>query len=209
MKVTDDVSYVSRGGHKLAAALDAYAFDPKGSIALDIGASTGGFTDVLLRRGAARVYAIDVGTGQLAESLRADPRVVSHENFDARQLGPEIVAEPVMAIVADVSFISLTLALPTALDLAAPGAWLVALIKPQFEVGPDHIGKGGIVRDPAARAAALEKVRDWLAGQEGWTVVDVIEAPIQGASGNQEYLLGAIKSPISAREDSPGNHHSS
>ena len=139
--------FVSRGGLKLAAALDTFRLDPKDFIALDIGASTGGFTEVLLERGAARVFAVDVGRGQLHEKLREDPRVVALEGTDARSLDAGTVGEPVGAIVADVSFISLTKALPEALSLAAPGAWLVALVKPQFEVGREWVGKGGIVRD--------------------------------------------------------------
>lgn len=184
-------AYVSRGGVKLAAALDAFGFTPEARVILDIGASTGGFTQVLLKRGAARVYAVDVGHGQLHASLAGDPRVVSLERCDARTLTAERVEGPIGAIVADVSFISLTQALPAALALAAPGAWLVALVKPQFEVGRAGVGKGGIVRDAAIRAGAVEKVRNWLASQPGWQVVDVVESPIVGGSGNQEFLIGA------------------
>jgi 23S rRNA (cytidine1920-2'-O)/16S rRNA (cytidine1409-2'-O)-methyltransferase len=146
---------VSRGGQKLAAALDGFAFDPAGCVALDVGASTGGFTQVLLERGARKVYAVDVGHGQLHASLAADPRVMSLEGFDARKLTRTVVAEPVGIITADVSFISLAKALGPALELAAPGCLLVALVKPQFEVGPDRVGKGGIVRDAVAREEAL------------------------------------------------------
>ena len=159
---TGTVRAVSRGGQKLAAALAAFEFDPDGSIALDVGASTGGFTQVLLDRGARKVYAADVGHGQLHASLKSDPRVVSLEGLDARRLTRETVPEPVGAITADVSFISLIKALGPALELAAPGAFLVALVKPQFEVGPERIGKGGIVRDAEARQGALE-IRDGVA----------------------------------------------
>lgn len=184
-------AFVSRGGHKLAAALDHFGFDATGRSALDIGASTGGFTDLLLTRGAARVTAVDVGHGQLHVRLAAEPRVVALEGLDARDLTPELVPEPVQAIVADVSFISLTLALPKALALAAPGAWLVALIKPQFEAGRPALGKGGIVRDPADWDRATDKVRSWLAAEPGWSVEGVIPSPIEGTGGNREFLIGA------------------
>ena len=184
---------MSRGGVKLAAALDHFAFAVEGVVALDVGASTGGFTQVLLKRGAARVYAVDVGHGQLHPSLAGDPRIISREGCDARGLDRALVAEPIGALVADVSFISLTKVLPAALDLTEPGAWLVALIKPQFEAGRTAVGKGGIVRDPAARERAVEAVSAWLAGQAGWRVLGVIPSPIVGGSGNTEFLLGAIR----------------
>jgi 23S rRNA (cytidine1920-2'-O)/16S rRNA (cytidine1409-2'-O)-methyltransferase len=184
---------VSRGAAKLVAALDHFRFAAAGAVALDIGASTGGFTQVLLDRGAARVYAVDVGHGQLDARLAADPRVVALEGCDARRLDRALVPEPVGAIVADVSFISLTKALPAALCLAAPGAWLVALIKPQFEAGREFIGKGGIVRSETARRHAVDLVRGWVAQQPGWRVLDVIGSPIAGKSGNAEFLLGAVK----------------
>ncbi|MEJ2228887.1 MAG: TlyA family RNA methyltransferase [Alphaproteobacteria bacterium] len=183
--------YVSRGSLKLAAALDAFGFDPADSVALDIGASTGGFTQVLLARGAARVYAVDVGRGQLHPSLSASSRVVSLEATDARTLTRATIPEPVGAITADVSFISLTKALVGGLALAAPGAWLAALVKPQFEAGREAIGKGGIVKSEAARATALQGVEAFIAAQPGWTVVGTIPSPITGQSGNVEYLLGA------------------
>jgi 23S rRNA (cytidine1920-2'-O)/16S rRNA (cytidine1409-2'-O)-methyltransferase len=183
---------VSRGGVKLAAALKDFGFDPRGRIALDLGASTGGFTEVLLEGGAEKVYAVDVGHDQLHPRLRGDKRVVSLENCDARQLSRAIVPELVAAIVADMSFISLTKALTPALALAAPGAWLVALIKPQFEVGRERIGKGGIVRDAGARQASVDAVTNWLAAIPGWRVVNVIPSPIKGGSGNEEFLLGAV-----------------
>jgi 23S rRNA (cytidine1920-2'-O)/16S rRNA (cytidine1409-2'-O)-methyltransferase len=183
---------VSRGATKLEAALDHFGFSPEGRIALDMGASTGGFTEVLLARGAEKVYAVDVGHGQLHASLRADPRVVSLEGCNARDLTRALIPERVEAIAADVSFISLTKALGPSLTLAGRGAWLVALIKPQFEAGRAAIGKGGIVRDPAARAAAVDQVTGWLAARKGWRVAGVIPSPIKGGSGNEEFLLGAV-----------------
>lgn len=189
----DSPGYVSRGAEKLICALDHFGFDPSARIALDIGASTGGFTQVLLARGAAKVYAVDVGHGQLHETLQTGPRVVSLEHCDARTLNQDLVPEPVGALVADVSFISLAKALPAALLLAVPGAFLVCLIKPQFELEPDDIGKGGIVRDEAARARAVENVRAFVAVQIGWRVLGVIPSPIAGGSGNLEFLIGAVK----------------
>jgi 23S rRNA (cytidine1920-2'-O)/16S rRNA (cytidine1409-2'-O)-methyltransferase len=182
--------YVSRGGLKLAAALDAFGFEAEGRMALDLGASTGGFTDVLLNRGAAKVYAVDVGRDQLDKKLRADPRVVVLEATDARSLDSTLVQEPVGAIVADVSFISLTLVLPPAFRLAAPGAWLVALVKPQFEAGRAAVGKGGVVRDAAKREEAIAKIGRFIEW-EGWTVIGEIVSPILGGSGNEEFLIGA------------------
>ncbi|MCC6982849.1 MAG: TlyA family RNA methyltransferase [Bauldia sp.] len=185
--------YVSRGALKLVAALDAFGFDPAGRVCLDLGASTGGFTEVLLRRGAAFVFAVDVGHGQLHPSLAADPRVRSMEGVNARDLDASSFGRPVEAVVADLSFISLTLALPPALSLAAPGAWLVALIKPQFEVGKAAIGKGGIVRDPIATETAIERIVLWIGRQDGWSVEGVIPSPLKGGDGNAEFLLGARK----------------
>ncbi len=192
LEVAGDASrYVSRGAEKLISALDAFGFDPEGRNAVDVGASTGGFTQVLLERGAAHVWCVDVGSGQLHEDIRGDPRVRALEGADARNLSPELIREPVTAIVADVSFISLTKALPAVLELAAPGCWLVALVKPQFEAGPDAVGKGGVVRDEAARQRAVESVREWLQGQSGWEVTGVITSPITGGDGNIEFLIGA------------------
>lgn len=185
--------YVSRGALKLIAALDRFGLSPENRVCLDIGASTGGFTEVLLERGAKRVYAIDAGHGQLHEKLASDPRVVSLERFNARELTDAHIAGRTEAIVADVSFISLKLALPPALALAAPGAWLVALVKPQFEVGRDKVGKGGIVKDAAAQQAALDEIAHWLSMQQGWRVLGTIESPILGGDGNREYLLAAAK----------------
>ena len=182
--------YVSRGGLKLVAALDAFGFDPKGRVALDVGASTGGFTDALIARGAAKVYAVDVGSGQLHAKLRVNPRVIVLEDTDARSLDRSMIGEEVTAIVADVSFISLTLALSAGLSLAAPGAWLVALVKPQFEAGREAVGKGGIVRDAAERERATAKVRDFIESA-GWRVTGEIASPILGRGGNAEILIGA------------------
>lgn len=184
------VPYVSRGGVKLARGLDTFGFDPSGLVALDIGASTGGFTDVLLRRGAGRVYAVDVGHGQLHPSLGGDPRVVVREGVNARDLSVEHVPEPVGAIVCDVSFIGLHLVLPAAFALTAPGAWLVALVKPQFEGGPEHVGKGGIVKDPSVHRAVCRTVAEFVAAQ-GWRLVGFVESPIKGSDGNTEFLIGA------------------
>lgn len=187
--------YASRGGLKLAHALDRFGIDPAGAVALDLGASTGGFTDVLLKRGAARVYAVDVGRGQLAAALAADPRVVVCDGVNVRALSAAMVPEVPDIVVCDVSFISLRLALPPALDLARPGARLVALVKPQFEVGRAMVGKGGIVRDAAARSAALEAVAGWLAARPGWRVDGVTESPVRGGGGNVEYLLAGCRTP--------------
>ena len=187
-------AYVSRGGLKLAAALDAFGFDAEGTVALDIGASTGGFTDVLIARGAAKIYAVDVGRGQLHAKLTVNPKVVALEGTDARALDRKVIREAVTAVVADVSFIGLPLALPAALGLAAPGAWLVALVKPQFEAGRAAIGKGGIVRNEADQRKAVEKVRAFIE-DAGWTVVGEIASPILGGSGNAEFLIGARLAP--------------
>ena len=185
--------WASRGGLKLVQGLDHFAIDPTGAIALDIGASTGGFTDVLLARGAARVYAVDVGRGQLDWRLRQDPRVVVLERLNSRHLTTEHIGEPPGIVTCDVSFIGLALALPPALGLAAPGAHLVALIKPQFEVGKGEVGKGGIVRDEAARAAVCERITAWLGRQPGWRVLGLTDSPITGAEGNREYLIAGRK----------------
>jgi 23S rRNA (cytidine1920-2'-O)/16S rRNA (cytidine1409-2'-O)-methyltransferase len=185
--------YVSRGALKLIAALDHFGIDPQGKTALDIGASTGGFTQVLLERGAKTVTAVDVGQSQLAASLRQDTRVHVLESQDARGLDRGLVLHAPEIVTADVSFISLTLALPAALGLAEPGAHLVALIKPQFEAGRAAIGKGGIVRSEEDRDAAVNRVHDWIGKQAGWRVLGVIPSPIQGKSGNAEFLLAAIK----------------
>jgi len=186
-----DHPWVSRGGLKLVHALDHFALAATGRVALDIGASTGGFTDVLLARGAARVYAVDVGHGQLAWRLRQDPRVVTRERTNARRLTPREVPEPVGALVCDASFIGLGTVLPAALALTAPDAWLVALIKPQFEVGPGRVGKGGVVRDPALHDEVCRRVAAWLASRPGWSVLGIVESPITGPEGNREFLIAA------------------
>jgi 23S rRNA (cytidine1920-2'-O)/16S rRNA (cytidine1409-2'-O)-methyltransferase len=185
--------YVSRGGVKLAAALDHFGFDPAGRVCLDVGASTGGFTDVLLARGAARVYAVDVGKAQLHRKLRTLPEVVVLEETDIRSLAPGRLAPPPTFVVVDVSFISLKLVLPAALRLAQAPAWLIALIKPQFEVGRAEVNKHkGVIRDPQVHAA----VADDLAGAVavlGWRVLGLVPSPILGREGNREFLLGAAR----------------
>jgi 23S rRNA (cytidine1920-2'-O)/16S rRNA (cytidine1409-2'-O)-methyltransferase len=183
--------WVSRGGIKLAHALDHFAIDPAGAIALDIGASTGGFTDVLLRRGAAKVFAVDVGHGQLDWRLRQDSRVVVLERCNARHLTRAEIPEAPAVIVCDASFIGLKTVLPAALDLAAPGAALVALIKPQFEVGKGRVGKGGVVRDPALHEEVCARIATWLGAQPGWSVLGLTESPLRGPDGNVEFLIAA------------------
>ncbi len=185
-----DHPWVSRGGIKLAHALDHFGWDVGGAVALDVGSSTGGFTDVLLQRGAARVFAVDSGTNQLAWKLRQDPRVVVHERTNARYLTPEIVTEPIDQIVCDASFISLAKVLETALGFAKPGSRLVALVKPQFEAERHEIGKGGVVRDPEVHARVIKAAQTWVEGQ-GWNVVGFVESPITGPEGNKEFLLVA------------------
>lgn len=185
--------FVSRGALKLLAALDHFRFDPAGCIALDIGASSGGFTQVLLQRGAAHVYAVDVGHGQLNPRIARDTRVTSREGCDARSISRADIPEPIGAIVADVSFISVTKVLPAALALSVPGCWLVVLIKPQFEAGREAVGKRGIVRDPEDRQRALAAVEAWIRAQPGWRIVGALPSPIAGGSGNLECLLGAVR----------------
>jgi 23S rRNA (cytidine1920-2'-O)/16S rRNA (cytidine1409-2'-O)-methyltransferase len=187
--------WVSRGGIKLAHALDHFVLDPGRVVALDIGASTGGFTDVLLTRGARRVYAVDVGHGQLAWKLRQDARVTVLERTNARHLTREQIPEAPDIVVCDASFISLTTVLPSALALASPAACLVALIKPQFEVGKGKVGKGGVVRDPALHREVCERITAWLAAQPGWQVEGVTQSPIQGPEGNIEFLIYARRAP--------------
>ena len=186
----EDHPYVSRGALKLVQGLDTFAIDPTGMVALDVGASTGGFTDVLLRRGATRVYAIDVGYGQLAWSLRQDPRVVVIERENVRNMDLTLVPEATDLAVIDVSFISLTLVLPRVAELlrAPAGKPLIVLVKPQFEVGRDQVARGGVVRDEAVRRSAVDKVRTW-ATANGFTAHEDIESPITGPAGNVEYLL--------------------
>jgi 23S rRNA (cytidine1920-2'-O)/16S rRNA (cytidine1409-2'-O)-methyltransferase len=186
-----DHPWVSRGGLKLAHALDHFAIDATGRVALDIGASTGGFTDVLLTRGAERVYAVDVGHGLLAWQLRRDPRVVLRERTNARHLSRAEIPEPVDIITCDASFIGLATVLGAPLSLAADEAVLVALVKPQFEAGREHVGSGGIVRDSAVQTAVCDRVAAWVAAQLGWTVAGIAESPIRGAGGNREFRLCA------------------
>ncbi|NNM56045.1 TlyA family RNA methyltransferase, partial [Acidocella sp.] len=182
-----DHPWVSRGGVKLAHGLSHFGFDPSGRICLDVGASTGGFTDVLLTHGAKHVYAVDVGHGQLAWKLRSDPRVTVLEKTNARHLTAQIIPEPIGALVCDASFIGLQIVLPAGLALCAPGAFAVALIKPQFEAGPEHVGKGGVVRDPEIHAAVCAKIRSWWESLPGWRVLGVEKSPITGPEGNIEF----------------------
>jgi 23S rRNA (cytidine1920-2'-O)/16S rRNA (cytidine1409-2'-O)-methyltransferase len=193
ISVTDPAArYVSRAALKLIAGLDAFAFDPAGLTVLDLGASTGGFTQVLLERGAAHVVAVDVGRGEMDAKLAADPRVTLIERLNARDLTRAHLGDrQIGAIVADLSFISLKLALPPALSLAEPEAWGVFLVKPQFEVGRAALGKGGVVRNPDAAEKAAQETARWLDEEQGWRVAGLVASPIAGGSGNQEFLLGA------------------
>jgi len=192
-----DHPWVSRGGIKLDHGLTHFGVDVTHAVALDVGSSTGGFTDVLLSRGAAKVYAVDVGTNQLAWKLRQDPRVVVHEQTNARSLDSSIVPEPVDIIVCDASFIGLAKVLEAPLKLAKCGAKLIALIKPQFEAGREEVGKGGVVRDPAVHERVCAGVKAWVESQ-GWRVLGITPSPITGPEGNVEFLLGAEKSGDSA-----------
>jgi 23S rRNA (cytidine1920-2'-O)/16S rRNA (cytidine1409-2'-O)-methyltransferase len=192
LEATPAHPWVGRGALKLEHALGEWAVAVAGRIVLDVGASTGGFTEVCLAAGARRVYALDVGRGQLHPSLGDDPRIVSLEGLDARALTVSEIPEPPDLIVCDVSFISLAKALPAALALAAPGADLIALVKPQFEVGPDRVGKGGLVKDAAAQAQALAGVETFLE-TSGWTVLATADSPIAGGDGNREFLLWASR----------------
>jgi 23S rRNA (cytidine1920-2'-O)/16S rRNA (cytidine1409-2'-O)-methyltransferase len=182
--------WVSRGGIKLAHGLDHFGWDVTGAVALDVGSSTGGFTDVLLQRGARQVFAIDVGTNQLAWKLRQDPRVVVHEQTNARYLTDAIVTGPVDIIVCDASFISLAKVLDTAVNFTKPDGRLLALVKPQFEAERAEIGKGGVVRDPAVHERVCRQAADWLESR-GWTVAGVTQSPITGPEGNVEFLIAA------------------
>lgn len=188
-----DHPWVSRGGVKLAHALDHFAIDPTGWTCLDVGASTGGFTDVLLSHGAAKVYAVDVGHGQFAWKLRQDERVVLLEKTNARHLTREQVPDPIDLVVCDASFIGLETLLPASLALVKPGGLLISLIKPQFEVGKGNVGKGGIVRDPALHEEVCQRISTWLAGLPGWSVIGLTESPILGPDGNKEFLIAAAK----------------
>ena len=191
---TPDIPWVSRGALKLVGGFDSFpAVDPRGLFCADIGASTGGFTEVLLDRGAAHVVAIDVGHGQLHSKLAADPRVESREGVNARHLTIQDFSQPPQMIVCDASFISLTKVLPAVMALAAPGAALLALIKPQFEVGRAQIGKGGIVRDRQAVADVVAGMEHWLVAEMGWTLIGTAPSPIAGQDGNREFLLAGRK----------------
>ena len=185
-----DHPWVSRGGVKLAHGLEHFGFGVVGAVALDVGSSTGGFTDVLLTKGAAKIYAIDVGTNQLAWKLRSDERVIVNEQTNARDLTAEIVPEPVDIIVCDASFIGLAKVLDAALGLAKPGAKLIALVKPQFEAGRSEVGKGGVVRDPAIHQRVCDDAAAWIKSK-GWIVLGIEPSPITGPEGNVEFLLGA------------------
>ncbi|MDE8346006.1 MAG: TlyA family RNA methyltransferase [Acidocella sp.] len=197
-----DHPWVSRGGVKLAHGLAHFGFNPAGTTALDVGASTGGFTDVLLTAGAAHVYAVDVGHGQLAWKLRGDPRVTVLEKTNARHLTPAQIPAPITALVCDASFIGLQTILPAALSLCAPGAFAIALIKPQFEAGPEHVGKGGVVRDPAIHTAICTTIHNWWSNLPGWHVSGITPSPITGPEGNIEFLIGAVRAntPTPARD---------
>lgn len=185
-----DHPWVSRGGVKLAHALDHFGWDVAGAVAIDVGSSTGGFTDVLLTRGAARIYAVDSGTNQLAWKLRQDPRVVVHERTNARLLDASRIPGPVDLIVCDASFISLAKVLERPLSFARPGARLVALVKPQFEAARSEIAKGGVVRDEAVHRRVCEAARTWIE-EKGWRVEGIVPSPITGPEGNVEFLLAA------------------
>lgn len=187
-----DHPWVSRGGIKLAHAIDHFGLDPAGAVAMDIGSSTGGFTDVLVQKGAEHVFAVDSGTNQLAWKLRQDPRVTVLEQTSARVLTPGQITRPCDWVVCDASFISLAKVLERPLELAAPHCRLVALIKPQFEVGRAEVGKGGVVRDPELHARVCGEVRQWLEGS-GWQVEGIVESPITGPEGNVEFLISAVR----------------
>jgi 23S rRNA (cytidine1920-2'-O)/16S rRNA (cytidine1409-2'-O)-methyltransferase len=185
--------WVSRGGIKLAHAIEFFGLQPAGRTAIDVGASTGGFTDVLLQHGAAKVFAVDVGEGQLDWRLRNDARIVVLEKTNARHLTAEIIPDVIDCVVCDASFIGLQTVLPAALSLAKPGAWAVALIKPQFEVGRGRVGKGGVVRDPALHDEVCATIHDWWSGLPGWRVLGIEPSPITGPEGNREFLIAAQK----------------
>ncbi len=194
-----DHPWVSRGGVKLAHALDAFAIDVTGAVAIDVGSSTGGFTDVLLTNGAAKVFAVDSGTNQLAWKLRADDRVIVHEQTSARMLTEQHISEPVDLIVCDASFISLSKVLERPMSFAKQGAQLVALIKPQFEAGKAEVGKGGVIRDAAVHTRVCAEVQAWLESA-GWPVKGLTESPITGPKGNVEFLVWAVKATSSTAD---------
>jgi 23S rRNA (cytidine1920-2'-O)/16S rRNA (cytidine1409-2'-O)-methyltransferase len=186
-----DHPWVSRGGLKLAHGLAHFGYSAESRVCLDVGASTGGFTDVLLANGAAKVHAVDVGHGQLAWRLRTDPRVVVYEKTNARHLNASVVPDPIHALVCDASFIGLSTLLPAPLSLCAPGAWSIALIKPQFEAGPGQVGSKGVVRDPLVHQEVCDRVERWWRALAGWSVDGIVESPITGPEGNHEFMIGA------------------
>lgn len=197
IRIKTPPKFVSRGGFKLEGALEHFGIDVTHMVCLDVGASTGGFTDCLLQRGAAKVYAFDVGTNQLVWKLRNDPRVVSREHCNVRHLKPGDVPDPIDLIVADVSFISLTLVLPPAFLTLRPTGQAVVLIKPQFELSREEIGRGGIVRDPALHQKACAKIQSFVESQPGWEWRGLMESPIQGTDGNREFLAWVQRLPQS------------
>ncbi len=199
-----DHPWVSRGGLKLDHGLNYFGLDITSSTALDIGASTGGFTDVLLNRGAAKVYAVDVGNGQLAWRLRQDDRVIVHEKTNARYLTAEQIPEPVHFLVCDASFIGLRTILPAGMELVAPRGQMIALIKPQFEVGREHVGKRGVVSDPLLHAMACNLVEDWIGNRPDWNVIGITKSPVKGPQGNTEFLLAARKNGARRKPPEPG-----
>jgi len=186
-----DHPWVSRGGLKLDHAISHFALDPTGATAIDVGASTGGFTDVLLTKGATKVFAVDVGHGQIAWKLRSDERVLVMEKTNARTLDATLIPDPISVVVCDASFIGLRTVLPPALALCQLGGWAVALIKPQFEAGRAEIGAKGVVRDPAVHERVCSEIRGWWEGLEGWEVLGVEPSPITGPEGNREFLIAA------------------
>ncbi len=189
-----EITWVSRGAYKLLAALEHFSPDIEGRIAADIGASTGGFSEVLLKRGVRKIYAVDVGHGQLHERLLQENRLINMEGTNARHLSRDDIPDPLDLVVTDASFISLKKLLPAVLGLCAPGAHLVALIKPQFEVGKGNLGKGGIVRDPDLTEQIRHDMESWINALPGWHCLGTIDSPITGSDGNHEYLMGAHKS---------------
>ena len=187
--------FVSRGGLKLEGALEQFGIDVTGAVCLDVGASTGGFTDCLLQRGASRVYAFDVGTNQLVWKLRSDPRVICRENFNVRHMQPGDVPEPIDVLVSDVSFISLTLVLPPAIEALRPGGHAVVLVKPQFELSREEVGRGGIVREPELHQKACDRIRNFIDSRSDVQWNGLIESPIQGTDGNREFLAWFSRKP--------------
>ncbi len=188
--------WVSRGGLKLVKALDEFGIDVSGMTVIDVGASTGGFTDVCLTNGASKVYAVDVGHGQLAWKIRNDERVVVLEKTNARYLSPEQIDEPIQLVVCDASFIGLQIVLPAAMSMVVPSGLLVALIKPQFEVGKGEVGKGGVVREPELHQEVCDKIENWITQEmEGWNAIGITQSPIKGPQGNVEFLIGARYEP--------------